>query len=198
MDSMNPDQLSACGKKFFERIEFDENEQLHMEVRKDPFGLFLIYLSGAIATLIMFSILVLGGSMFDLVSFGDTIGTSGDSLRAIMIGVGFFMTLFAILVTAVAAYLYTNNVVLITSEKITQQLYLSLFNRKISQLSIADVQDVTVKQQGIFAHIFDYGTLTIETAGEQSNYTFTFTPKPYETAKTLVSAHEIDVSRHGN
>jgi hypothetical protein len=195
---MNPDDLSPVGKKFFSKVEFDNNEQLHMEVRKDPFGLFLIYLGGAVATLTIFGLLVLGGAAFDTGDVGDGVGLDGGSLRALIIGVGFFLTIFSVVITAVAAFLYTNNVVLITSEKITQQLYLSLFNRKISQLSIADVQDVTVRQQGIFAHIFDYGTLTIETAGEQSNYTFTFTPKPYETAKALVGSHEADVSRHGN
>ena len=179
-------------------IEFDSNEQLHMEVRKDPFGLFMIYFTGTIVTLVLFFVLVLGSSLFDFNSITSGSGVDGSSVSSVMVIIGFFLTVLSIIVTAIGAFLYKNNVVLITSEKIAQMLYISLFNRKISQLSIADVQDVTVKQQGIFAHIFNYGTLTIETAGEQSNYTFTFTPEPYETAKALVSAHELDVSRHGN
>lgn len=195
---MKPEQLSPVGKKFFSRIEFDANEVLIREVRKDPFGLFLIYLAGTSATLLVFIFLVLGASGYDLSSYSSAFGIGEGALRGMLVGVGFFLTVFSIFLTVVAAFLYINNVVLVTSEKISQQLYLSLFNKKISQLSIADVQDVTVRQQGIFAHIFNYGTLTIETAGEQSNYTFTFTPEPYEAAKDLVGSHEQDVARHGN
>lgn len=195
---MNPEQLSPTGRKFFNRIEFDADEILIREVRKDPFGLFIIYAGGVIATLAVFAIMVMGASSYDLSSLGSTIGIGEPALKALLIAGGFFLTIFAIALTAVAAFLYTNNVLIITSEKVSQQLYLSLFNRKISQLSIADVQDVTVRQQGLFAHVFNYGTLTIETAGEQSNYTFTFAPEPYDVGKDLVGSHEADVAKHGN
>jgi uncharacterized membrane protein YdbT with pleckstrin-like domain len=195
---MNTEQLSPLGKKFSQMIEFDSNEQLHMEVRKDPFGLFMIYFTGGLVTLALFGIMVLGAASFDFTTITADSGVNESSFRAVIVAAGFFLTVLSIVATAIGAFLYRNNIVLITSEKIAQMLYISLFNRKISQLSIADVQDVTVKQKGIFAHIFDYGTLVIETAGEQSNYTFTFMPQPYETAKALVGAHEADVARHGN
>lgn len=198
MSGITPEQLSPVGKKFFNRVEFDTNEVLIREVRKDPFGLFLIYLGGVVSTLAVFGLMVLGPTRYDMSSFSDILGLSEGSLAAIVVTLGLFMTIFAIVLTAVAAFLYVNNVILVTSEKVCQQLYLSLFNKKISQLSIADVQDVTVKQQGIWAHIFNYGTLTVETAGEQSNYTFTFVPEPYNVSKDLVGSHEADVALHGN
>lgn len=198
MNGISPDDLSPIGKKFFARVEFDSDEVLIREVRKDPFGLFLIYFGGVIATLVVFVLLVLGPIGYDMSSFSSAIGVSESSMRAIVVLLGFFMTIFSVVITAVAAFLYINNVILITSEKVCQQLYLSLFNKKISQLSIADVQDVTVRQQGVFAHVFNYGTLTIETAGEQSNYTFTYVPEPYNVSKDLVGSHEADVAKHGN
>ena len=87
---------------------------------------------------------------------------------------------------------------IVTSEKLAQLLNPSLFNRKISQLSIGDVQDVSVHQNGIFPHIFDYGTVVIETAGEQQNYTFTFAPEPYKCAQAMVNAHEENLKLYGN
>lgn len=195
---MDPSNLSAPGKKFFDRLEFDDNEKLVREIRKDPFGLVMIYVIGTLLAFVLFLILVIGGSTFELGSAVEGSGVDSNTLQAITVLVGFFMTVFTVVITAVVAFLYTNSIVIITSEKIAQQLYISLFNRSISQLSIADAQDVTVKQEGILAHMFDYGTLTIETAGEQSNYTFTFTPEPYVAAKDLVGAHEADVAQHGN
>lgn len=195
---MDPNQLSAPGKKFFERVEFDEDERLIKEVTKDPFGLVMIYVSGAFVTILIFSLFVIGGSLFSFESTTMDTGIESSSFQSLLVIVGFFLTIFSVIITTVVAYLYKNSIVLITSEKVVQQLYIALFNRKISQLSIADVQDVTVKQQGIFAHIFNYGTLTIESAGEQSNYSFTFTPEPYQVAKDLVGSHEADVAKHGN
>lgn len=102
-----------------------------------------------------------------------------SGLRSGLLGLSFIALVLTLIGTLIGVFLYRSNVIYVTSEKIAQVLYTSLFNRKISQLSIGDVQDVTVTQKGILAHIFNYGVLVIETAGEQQNYTFTFVPDPY-------------------
>lgn len=195
---MTPDQLSPVGKKLLQHIEFDANEKIFLEVRKHPIGLVITYLFGALTTITVFSLLVLFPMAYDFSSVGADVSMSGGALQGIIIAVGLFMTLFSVLITTVAAYIYSQNVLIVTSEKIAQQLYLSLFSKKISQLSIADVQDSTVTQNGIFPHLFNYGTVVIETAGEQRNYNFTFAPSPYDVSKALTGAHEADVAAHGN
>ncbi len=193
---MHIEELSARAKRFFDMIEFDENEVLVSEIRKHPFGLLIIYFSGAAISAIIFTFLVLGPILFtrDFLGLGIELG----ALRPIIIGIGFLLTVGGLVGTAIGAYLYQANVVLVTSEKIAQLLYTSLFDRKISQLSIGDVQDVSVQQKGIFARLFNYGTLVVETAGEQNNYVFTYTPKPYETSKSIVNSHEENLKAYGN
>jgi uncharacterized membrane protein YdbT with pleckstrin-like domain len=141
-------------------------------------------------------VLVIGAAFFK----GSPLGVDIEvgSLRSVSIVVGMILTLLSLLITAIGAYLYQNNVVLVTNEKIAQILYKNLFDRKISQLSVGDVQDVTVTQKGLLARIFNFGTLVIETAGEQQNYTFTFTPNPYECGKAIVGAHEENLKLFGN
>lgn len=193
---MHIQDLSSRARSFFNMIEFDKNEELVWEIRKHPFGLALIYFTGAAIAAIIFSFLVLGPMVFS----SDFLGLDIElgSVRPVLILIGFVLTVFALVGTAIGAYLYQANVVIVTSEKIAQLLYKSLFNRKISQLSIGDVQDVSVQQKGIFARMFNYGTLIVETAGEQNNYVFTFTPKPYETAKAIVGSHEENLKQYGN
>lgn len=193
---MHVQDLSSRARSFFNMIEFDKNEELIWEIRKHPFGLWLIYVTGATISALIFAVMVFGPLMLnsDFLGLGINLG----SLRSVLVLIGFFLTVLALAGTAIGAYLYQANVVLVTSEKLAQLLYTSLFNRKISQLSIGDVQDVSVQQSGIFAHMFNYGTLVIETAGEQNNYVFTFTPKPYETAKAIVGAHEENLKAYGN
>jgi uncharacterized membrane protein YdbT with pleckstrin-like domain len=191
-------KLSVVGKKYFHLIEFDKDEQLVAEIRKHPIGLFFIYLTGIGISLVMAILFgILGLSDF-LATGLDGTGASSSSAQAIIILVGMLLIFGTLAVMTIQAILYTNNVIFVTSEKIAQILYINLFNKKISQLSIGDVQDVTVTQKGILAHIFNYGTLVIETAGEQQNYNFTYIPEPYKNSKLIVGAHERNLVQFGN
>lgn len=193
---MEPNQLSSIGKRLFSMVEFDEEEVLLTEIRKHPFGLFIIYLTGfaiAFAVFMTFIIapLLLGGDSFGL-------GEELAKLEGVFNVIAFFIFILTFIGTGIGAYLYKNDVIFLTSEKIAQVLYKSIFNRKISQLSIGDVQDVTVNQIGIFSRIFNFGTIVIETAGEQANYSFSYVPDPYAKAKEIVGAHELNLKKYGN
>jgi hypothetical protein len=186
-------RLSSLGQRFFKFIEFDEDEELVLEIRKHPFGLFGIYLTGIIMSLVVMAV-ILGLNHL----MGDASLRDVEPFRPIILAVGGLIAAGVLIMTAVGAYLYQSNVIFITSEKIAQVLYKNIVDRKISQLSIGDVQDVTVSQKGLFSRIFQYGTLVIETAGEQQNYTFTFVPQPYECAQAIVGSHESNLRKYGN
>lgn len=184
--------LSSVGKKYFQFVEFDDEEVLLAEIRKHPFGLFIIIFTGIFVALM----LLIGVVAVATSSFLETLGFG--NANAIVVFVGFLLSLFVILVTGINAHLYRNNVVFVTNEKLAQILFITLFNRKLSQLSIGDIQDVTVQQNGFIPNLVGYGTLVVETAGEQQNYTFTFVPTPYETSKVIINAHEMSIRHYGN
>jgi len=188
-------KLSSEGRKYFNLIEFDDKEELVAEIRKDSFGLALVILTGGfvVVALLIMSVVATSIDLSELLGAGVS-----NNLQPILVMLGFLLMIAGIVVTFIAAFLYKSNVIYVTSDKIAQVQYVSLFNRKISQLSIGDVQDVTVTQKGILAHIFHYGTLVIETAGEQQNYTFTYVPDPYQYSKLIVGAHERNLVEHGN
>lgn len=190
------ENLSAIGQRYFKLIEFDDQERLVHEIRKHPFGLFLIVFTGLF---VMVAIIVVAAAL-GLVSKDDSLGTvtGASSVGPVVVLIGFILTILAGAAMFIGIYLYRSNVVFVTNQKIAQVLYITIFNRKISQLNIGDLQDVTVTQHGLFAHIFNYGTLVIETAGEQQNYTFTYVPSPYEAAKTLIGLHEKNIAQFGN
>lgn len=185
-------------KKFkaYQLIEYDEGEQAICEVKKHGFGLLLIYLLGIIIALVVlyggiFLSIWLENNSRDLVS-------SNSKVSTVVLVLGVVLTAIILLISAVYAYIFGNNVMLVTTDKIAQVLQRSPFNRKISQLNISDVQDVTVNQAGIFSRLLNFGTLVIETAGEQQNYTFTFAAKPHYCAKEIMSAREHSISKFGN
>lgn len=185
-----PEAKSIITKKFdISLIEFDKNEKIICEIRKHFIGLLVTVLTGIIVAVILFTTIVVLAVV--ITGIPDE-GVVNKSLALnIAYGVGALVVLGTIIATFVGGYIYQHNVMLVTSDKIAQVLYKTVFDRKVSQLSITDIQDVTVIQSGILPRIFNYGTITIETAGEQQNYTFTYAPKPYARAKDIISAHEL-------
>ncbi len=195
MKRMHESQLSPSARNAFKLIEFDEDEKLLYEIRKHWFGLYVIYVVG---TFITFSLLGVALASAVFLRGADSADFGLVQLQPIVVTLTIILSVLSVVMTAIAAFLYKSNVILITSEKISQVLYKTIFDRQLSQLSIGDIQDVTVRKQGLLAHLFNYGTLVIETAGEQANYNFTFAPDPYEAAKAMVNAHEENLKKYGN
>ncbi len=193
-ESIQPEQLSAVGKNLLKLIEFDEDEVLVEEIRKHWFGLFIIYFTGGFVTLVVLLLFMLG----PLFLKSEQLQIDLTTYTSIFMFAGLIIVLLAVIATFIGSYLYKNDVILITSEKIAQVLYITIFHRKISQLSIGDIQDVTVTQNGILPRIFKYGTIVVETTGEQDNYHFNYVPDPYKRAKNIVGSHEQNLIKYGN
>lgn len=188
-------QLSPVGQKFFRFIEFDDSEVLLAEIRKHPIGLVFIAATGLFISLVIaIATSVLALSIGNSNLFTD----SGNAPQAILITIGLLLAGLGIVATFIIGVIYRSNVVFVTDQKLAEVAYVSLFNRRIIQLGIGSVEDVTVTQKGILPRIFNYGTLLVETAGEIENATFTYVPKPNETSQLIIQTHEEYVQKYGN
>ncbi len=189
-------RLSPVAQKLFKYVEFDEDEEVIAEIRKHPIGIIVIAIVGIFITLSLF----LGSLLLamNLESLGFDLGDGAGSFKAIIMGIGAILAVVALAVTGISIVLYRLNVVFVTNEKIAEVAYYSLFNRKVTQLGIGNIEDVSVHQRGIFAHIFNYGTLIVETASEKENATFTLVPTPNVFSQPIIEAHEKYVEKFGN
>lgn len=187
-------RLSKTGRRYFELIEFDGNEELLAEIRKHPIGLFFIYLTGGLFGVVLATLMIFVATL----GAGSSAAFDVSALKLPIIAVCMLLLVITVVMTFISGVMYQSNVIYVTSEKIAQVVYKTIIDRKISQLSIGDVQDVSVTQNGVLARMFNYGTLVIETAGEQQNYTFTHVPYPYQASKAIVGAHEKNVALYGN
>ncbi len=131
-----------------------------------------------------------------LLSIGLSIWMTTDlidldsSQRTIMILVIAIVIVIVIGILFLQTIIYWSNSLTLTEDEIRQSLQTSIFSRKVSRLGLANIEDVTVVQKGILAMMFNYGTVKIETAGEQSNFTFKYCPKPSQHARAIMSARE--------
>jgi hypothetical protein len=184
--------LKPVSPKLKALFEQDPDEVLIGQVNKHPIGLIFIY-GGALTmfflvmVVVYFIFRVAPDSGFDLDPFSIWI--------KLLFGI---ISFFILLGGYVAGWVYQRSALVLTSEKLVQLTQRTLFDRKISQLAIGDIQDVTVDQKGILSRIFKYGSVNIETSGEQYNYSFDYAPHPHNISKEVVSAHERNVQLYGN
>lgn len=93
--------------------------------------------------------------------------------------------------------IYYLNVGIITTEHIVEIVQISLFSRKISELGLDRIQDVSASQHGVSATMFNYGDIDIQTAGELPNFLFHNVPSPNENAQKIMELEEEYSKRHG-
>ncbi len=128
----------------------------------------------------------------------EALGLHGPTVNAVASLFGLFAVAFALIFIVLVTRIYKYNQLIVSDKNVTQVLQIGLFSRKVSELSMANVEDVTAEQHGIFPTIFNYGTLKIETAGEQNNFIFIYCPNPNAYAKAILDSRLQFISEEGS
>jgi len=77
------------------------------------------------------------------------------------------------------------NVYIVTDERLVDVDFYSLIYKRISETKIDRIQDVSYSQGGVIQSMFNFGTVTIQTAGEVPEFEFVAVPKPAQVTKVL-------------
>lgn len=77
------------------------------------------------------------------------------------------------------------SVFIITDERIIDVDFVSMLFKDVSTAKIDDIQDISSKTGGFLASVVDYGTVYIQTAGEQREVEFENIPHPAKVAALL-------------
>jgi hypothetical protein len=86
------------------------------------------------------------------------------------------------------------DILIVTNKRIIEYDQVKFLNRKISQASIDQVQEVKASTSGIVGNVLRYGDMVIKTAGEASDFQLTSIPKALETSRIIHTL--IDEYRH--
>ncbi len=86
--------------------------------------------------------------------------------------------------------MYYLNVWIVTNERIIDIHQRGLFSRESLTAELERVQDVTIDTEGILQTLFGFGTLTIHTAGEGSNFIITNARNPIEAREKIMAEHD--------
>jgi len=111
-------------------------------------------------------------------------------------GSAYYLLLISSIFNAWISYYY--DLYILTNDSIVDIVQNGFFNRKISQLSLTRVQDVSSKIDGIFPTMFSYGDVLVETAGERvENFLLHAVPNPQVFSAKVLELHDQLIERDG-
>jgi membrane protein YdbS with pleckstrin-like domain len=181
----DPPPLSKIGALAIAKADeqlLEPGEHLVTVIRRHPIGIIGIY-----AEMLSGILLVVGLVMLAVLGFFVSLSSQTKGLVAAM---GVFVIAFLIVILFVATYVYRQCRLVVSDKSVIQVMQKALFNKKISRLSMSNVEDVNVEQKGVLPSMFNYGTLTIQTAGEVDNFVFSMCPTPDTYADRILGARQ--------
>lgn len=185
---MNPEQNAADEKlqSTYNPLKvMQPGERVVCEITRHPFGLIGLYVvSGLLAAAVLAAAVLAPHYLTSLTS---------QIKMGIVAGAAIVLAMIA-LYTYVAVVVYRGNRWIVTTDSLTQISQVSLFRKQTSQLSLANLEDVTIEQDGLIPSLFGFGRLRAETAGERSKFVFEFCPKPAENARQIIAVHEAYIA----
>lgn len=158
----------------------ETQEMIIASIRRHPVGLVIIYLQAIAAVA---AIIILTAALAS--SFLG--GLSGAAYSVLTLASILLLALLSF-VLILATSIYRQSKLVLTDKGVIQTMQKGPFHRKVSRLSMPDIEDVTTEQKGILPTLFNYGTLHIETSGELKNFAFPYTPDPGKCANLVINA----------
>ncbi len=149
----------------------------------------IIYKHWASIGVILFSIIATFLILIAFVFLSPIFSTLSNSWFNIS-GLLSVISIILIAITMATIYIWRANMVVYTNKNIVEIEQKGLFSRSISSLKIKNIQDVKAEQVGVLAKIFNYGTITIQSAGEILNFRFTYNPDPFALKEYIMDLYQ--------
>lgn len=144
-----------------------------------------------------FFMLVLPIIIIVIIYFSDAKVYEGIARNFIVIGLSTYY-LISVTVAFIAWISFYYDLYIVTTDSIVDVVQQGFFGRKISQLSLLRVQDVTSNISGFIPTFFAFGDVLVETAGEQSqNFLLKAVPNPQEMAAKIMELHNNIIETEG-
>lgn len=83
----------------------------------------------------------------------------------------------------------------ITDRRVVDSTRRFPFKKRLAEAQLDRVQDTSYEKDGLFANVFNYGTMVIQTAGESTNFQWEGMPDPVKAQAIVRQAVEEDLRR---
>ena len=79
---------------------------------------------------------------------------------------------------------------MVTNERVINVDQRRLFSRRVSEVRLAQVQDITSEVEGFLHTFFKFGDINLQTAAESGKFTFKNIPNPDNVRETILKLME--------
>ena len=93
-------------------------------------------------------------------------------------------------------YNWYRDLYVLTNERIIDIDQKSFFHRVVSETTLDKVQDVTYEVKGVFATLFDFGTVFVQTGGAKGTIAWEDVMKPGSVQKKIMASLDDYQKRH--
>lgn len=166
----------------------EDDEVVVDVVKRHWIGLVYIFLAAFIGLFAVLAVVAL--------SIGDIKSSASSGTFGVIAGAGVLILGVVGFIMLLIVYIYRQSKLVLTDRSLVEVVQRGLFNRKVSRLSMSNLEDVTCEQKGLLPTIFNYGTLTVQTAGEKDNFIFAFCPRPNFYAEEMLEARQKYADTH--
>jgi hypothetical protein len=140
----------------------------------------IAFLPSILIFLFIFS-LALAGQIYTFTTPG---GITAMTANVIILSLGIFQ-LMGLIVFLISLLDFYFDLIIVTDRRLVDIDHEQLFYRKSSELNLRDVQDAKFYRRGFFQTFMNFGTIAIQTAGAQNNFTIPNIHHPAEVAALI-------------
>lgn len=160
-------------------IEFtgqDRGEKVILIVRQH-WAVFLPFFIKIVAALLVPALLL---------TFSDELQISVDNEDVLFVtGVIYLWIMVLVTYSVITFFRWFYTVNIITSRRVVDIDFTNIFYHRFSEATLGNVEDVSHTPAGVWATIFDFGTVNIQTAAEIREFEFQNVPRPRDIQDTL-------------
>lgn len=171
--------------QLYPMLNLSEGEYVISAVRRHPIGLLAPIAVTSVLVIVFLSILF----YYDRIIASLGLAGSFPGVQA-----AFFplvMLMIAVVVGGlIAIYVYESNRFFLTNESVIQEIQVSLFSHYEQTVSLANIEDASFSQKGIFQNLLGYGDIRLSTEGDETTYRFQYVANPKEQIAKLNNAIE--------
>lgn len=172
-------------KKQYPMLNLSNGEFIISAVRRHPIGMVIP------ATITILLIAMILGFLIQYDAILESAGLSYSLPPATDAAFPLFMLALAIALGGfVYVYVYLSNKFFLTNESVIQEIQHSLFSRNEQTVSLANIEDASFTQKGVFQQLFNYGSIRLSTEGDETTYRFDYVSNPKQQIAILNNAVE--------
>ena len=129
-------------------------------------------------------------TVFSILNADHVIEISGNIITLFVVGSSVFL-LFVWMIFFIIWTDYYLDILILTNKHIIDVEQKGLFSRELSAFRLDKIQDVTAESNGVIQTVLSFGTIHIQTAGEDQDFIVRGIPKPFEVKHNISKQQDL-------